>query len=149
MAITKSGWLSDFSQNHSLSSFTTALIVKPLDDGLYWEIVEPFDYDIGDLGGEKLTVPAGFITDFASVPRIFWNIFPPWGMYGKAAVLHDWLYHVQIYTRRKCDQIFLEAMEVLKVPRLKRWTIYLVVRSGGWSAWNQHKVKNIQPRREN
>ena len=40
-------------------------------------------------------VPAGFETDFASVPRAFWSVFPPYGPYTKSAVLHDWLYVTQ------------------------------------------------------
>lgn len=102
---------------------------------------KPFTYDIGKLGGETIEVPAKFTTDFASVPRIFWNILPPWGKYGKAAVLHDWLYHKQTYTRARTDKIFLEAMKVLGVPWHRRSTIYWGVRVGGWVAWNQHKKK--------
>lgn len=123
-----------------MSSFNSKLILEPLDDGRRWKLVEPFVYEIGKLGsGNKIEVPAGFITDFASVPRGLWNIFPPWGVYGKAAILHDWLYQEQKRTRAESDKIFLEAMKALGVSFLKRRLIYRGVRLGGWLAWRSHK----------
>ena len=35
-------------------------------------------------------VPEGFVTDGASVPRIFWSVFPPVGRYFVAAIVHDY-----------------------------------------------------------
>lgn len=125
-----------------MSSFTTRLILEPLDDGRRWRLVEPFTYDVGELGGDdSITVPENFLTDFASVPRLFWRIIPPWGKYGKAAVLHDWLYHVQDRSRRECDKVFLEAMGVLGVSWFKRRTMYRAVRMFGWSAWRANARK--------
>ena len=43
------------------------------------------------LGGRSWTVPAGYRTDLATVPRIFWWAIPPTGAYEIAAVLHDWM----------------------------------------------------------
>lgn len=41
-----------------------------------------------------IIVPAGFITDFASIPRVFWSIpgFSPSGPLAVAAILHDFAY---------------------------------------------------------
>lgn len=36
-----------------------------------------------------LYIPPDFQTDLASVPRIFWSVLPPNGVYERAAVLHD------------------------------------------------------------
>ena len=108
-------------------------------------VVEPFVYAVGELGGnDSITVPAGFITDFASVPRLFWRLFPPWGKYGKAAVLHDYLYHKQRRSRREADAIFLEAMGVLGVPWLSREMMYAAVRAFGWAAWRSNRRKKEQ-----
>jgi len=41
-----------------------------------------------------LTVPKGFVTDFASVPRWLWALFPPHGAAMPASVLHDFCYTV-------------------------------------------------------
>lgn len=121
-----------------MGHFLSELKITPLDDGVYWRVDDPFDYDIGEVGGEKIEVPAGFFTDLGSVPRIFWNIIPPIGKPLRSFVLHDFCYFSQIYTRLKSDNILLESMGVAGVGFIKRWTIYLAVRAGGWIPWRSH-----------
>ncbi len=122
-----------------MSSFTTPLVVTPMPNGREWELRQPFEYYRTGAENEVIGVPAGFITDFASVPRAFWAIFPPWGKYGKAAVLHDWLYSIEYKDSRKlCDDIFYEAMTVLDVSLWARLVIYRAVRAFGWTVWNRH-----------
>ena len=121
-----------------MSKFLEPLKVELIDDSYNWRVLEPFDYDIGEVGGEKIVVPMGTITDFGSVPRLFWNIIPPIGPATRGFVLHDYLYQIQTYTRSKSDSILLEALGVLGIKWFKRWSIYLGVRSGGWLAWNSH-----------
>jgi hypothetical protein len=60
-----------------------------------------------------LLVPWGFVTDFASVPRVFWSIFPPIGKYGYPALFHDYVYWEQKLTRREADVVFRETMKEL------------------------------------
>jgi hypothetical protein len=78
------------------------------------------------------TVPAGFVTDFATVPRPLWCILPPFGKYTKAAVLHDYLYSI-CAGRRKADETFMRAMKVDGAHWWQRWSIYLAVRAFGWA----------------
>ena len=114
-----------------MSSFTERLIVSKLDKK-FWTVERKFTYHVGDEDSiEFITVPFGFITDFASVPRIFWSVLPPDGEYTQAAVLHDYMYNEKLYERKICDDIFLEAMTVLKVPGWKRRIIYYAVRMFG------------------
>lgn len=125
-----------------MSSFTTPLIYEWLDNGK-WEITEAFTYDRGRLGsGDAITVPIKFQTDGASVPRALWWLFPPMGKYGKAAVLHDYCYTIQEYTRMESDDILIEAMDALKVNWLTQSVIYRAVRMFGWFSWNHHKKEN-------
>ena len=127
-----------------MSSFTTPLVVIPLDNGRQWKLAEPFEYHVGTKeSDEVIGIPAGFITDFASVPRIFWSVIPPWGKYGKAAVVHDFCYGTELYPRKRCDEIFLEAMEVLAVSLWKRRVIYTAVRIGGRFVWKKHTKQSI------
>jgi len=124
-----------------MSSFTKPLVVTPLPDGKTWELVEPFEYYLDEPDGEKITVPTGFCTDFASIPRFAWSIIGgPWGKYGKAAVIHDWGYHKTLYTRKIMDRIFLEAMEVLGVGRIKRRTMWLAVRWFAGKVWKKYEA---------
>ena len=82
------------------------------------------DYKVRIAGNRTITVPAGFETDFVSVPRLFWRIVPPWGRYSPAAVVHDFLYHTGLVTRAEADRIFLELMTKLGVPAWKRRLMY-------------------------
>lgn len=101
-------------------------------DGHNWRVTRNFAYESSSLK-RTITVPAGFVTDFASIPRFLWSILPPTGGYGEAACIHDECYrtpHLGI-TRAQADKVLLEAMEVLGVGRMTRWTIYAGVRVGG------------------
>ncbi|EGB99542.1 MULTISPECIES: DUF1353 domain-containing protein [Pseudomonas] len=108
-------------------------------DGVDYWASSSFRYWIGPIGtGRYVDVPAGFITDGASVPRPFWSMIPPWGTYGQAAIVHDYLCEtltVQLagvpirITRKECDGILLQAMTDLGVPLWKRSVIYGAVRA--------------------
>lgn len=82
-------------------------------------------------------IPAGYITDGYSVPRLFWNIFPPLGKDDRCAILHDYLYELGMYTRKTCDTIFLEAMLQNKVKKWKAYTKYFFVRAFGYFNYNR------------
>lgn len=127
-----------------MSQFTAPLVVTPLTDGRSWVIVtEDFRYDVGHEGsGDTVRVPRWMVTDFASVPRPIWWFAAPWGTHGHAAVVHDAGYHLQDRTREEYDRIFLEAMVVLGVGRLKRTLMYLAVRGFGVRAWSTNAERN-------
>lgn len=126
-----------------MGHFLSELKITPLDDGILWRVDDPFDYDIGAVGGEKICVPIGFLTDLGSVPQLFWNVIPPIGKPLRAYVLHDWLYWRQLYTRSKSDSVLMEAMGVAGVSIFKRWVIYGMVRSWGWIAWKNNAAKKL------
>lgn len=81
-----------------------------------------------------------FLTDGASIPRLCWTLIggPLTGLYQEAAVIHDWLYCVHMVSRKKADQIFLEAMKISGVNRVKRNLMYAAVRIGGSAAYHSH-----------
>ena len=82
--------------------------------------------------GKKITAPKGFVTDLASVPRIFRPIFTGHGKSRQAACIHDWLYHNFHHTRKEADQIFLEALKTSGMNWFGRRAMYRAVRLGGW-----------------
>ena len=119
-----------------MSTFTSPLIVSPMPDGRKWKLYKSFKYHVGSKYSRNvITVPKGFVTDFASVPWGLWNLFPTWGKYGKASVLHDYCYQSKCVSRAKSDLIFKEAMGVLRVPRWRIFSMYWFVRIFGWLAW--------------
>lgn len=112
----------------------------------------------------RLTIPAGFEHDGASIPRLLWTLLglTPAGLISAAALAHDALYrhggrlppgwlHEQMpkasawsdaymtgngwYTRQKADRLFARLMREAGVRQLRRRLAYLGVRVGGRFAW--------------
>lgn len=107
-----------------------------------WAVFIGFDYHVGSYPSDEIIhVPEGFVTNFASVPRIFWPLIGPIDEHGKAAVIHDYCYSQGAYSKRRSDDIFLEAMEVLNVSKWKRFCIYWAVRLFGWFAWYRSRIR--------
>ncbi|EJM0852372.1 DUF1353 domain-containing protein [Salmonella enterica] len=96
-----------------------------------WRVYEPFEFYLSDDNSDVIEVPAGFVTDLATIPRIFWAFMPPDGKYAKAAIIHDYLYDNALRTKQEADRIFLDGMTVLGVPQWKRIIMYYAVRLFG------------------
>ena len=119
------------------SQFTTPLRAELIGRNL-WRVLEPFEYHVGSLPSDDIiTVETGFVTNFASVPRVFWPILSPIDSHGKAGVVHDYAYFKGLYqSRKRCDEIFLEGLRVLETPEWKAIAMYDAVRMFGWHRWN-------------
>lgn len=83
---------------------------------------------------EIFVVPAGFCTDFASVPRIAVWLIPKFGKWTLAAILHDWFCAVAIaagiISPRDADAIFRRVSREYGVPPLLRSLMWCGVRWG-------------------
>lgn len=75
----------------------------------HWIVIEDFDSGCKYADESKIIVPRGFRTDLASVPRILWSLFPPFGSHTQAAVVHDYLYRIE-YDKKEADLIFYYLM---------------------------------------
>lgn len=89
-------------------------------------------------GREHIRVPAGFVTDFASIPRGFRWLLTGHGGTRKPAVIHDYLYRLNVTTRKEADLMFKLTMRETNIPGWKRELAYRAVRLGGWLAWRKH-----------
>jgi hypothetical protein len=118
--------------------FLSALRMSPYLGCKDWCLIKDFIFEYRNT---IFTVPKGFITDGASVPRIFWNALSPWGIYSPAAVGHDWLYYDQSTTKDFADEALLDGMKVLGTPILESDIIYEAVSHFGQSAWDENKKK--------
>jgi len=97
-----------------------------------WVLLAPLVYE-SDVAGRVITVPAGFPTDLASVPR-FPIVYSLCGNVARrAAVLHDYLYTSGRAPRGVADAVFLEASAVIGVAGWRRWLMCAGVRIGGAS----------------
>lgn len=110
--------------------------LKPFADNQQWMLVDDLVYILGQTR-VAVTVPKGFVTDFASIPRAFWSFgLSPNGKYSRAAIVHDYLYWTQSCSRLEADNILVIAMKESLVPEATRNTIYSGVRIGGGAAWD-------------
>lgn len=65
-------------------------------------VVYPYVY-------KDVTIPAGYRTNGADIPRIFWSIVPPFKpKYLPAVIIHDYLCDMEEY--EKADKYFKEML---------------------------------------
>ena len=87
----------------------------------------------------ELTVPPGFESDGASVPRFFWRVvFPPGDADAlRAAILHDYIYreHPAGWSRADADRLFRDVLIADGVPTLRARLAYWGVRLFGGGSW--------------
>ena len=105
--------------------------------------LEYFDDSIG-----VIVVPKGFKTDFASIPRIFWNIIAPIDKWTLPSVLHDYLYdcgYKYSINRKRADKIFYNAMIESGVSKITASIMWLCVRVFARKHYNKG-VENVNQR---
>ena len=124
-----------------MAKFLTELDARLKDDDKIWVIDSPLLYQSDILG--PIEVPAGFETDFASVPRIpvFYTLFGDRAH--RESVIHDFLYRLDAIpqaTRSQADDVFLEAMKCRGKGSFVRYAMWMGVRSGGWTAYHKRAV---------
>ncbi|HEX2241097.1 MAG TPA: DUF1353 domain-containing protein [Actinomycetota bacterium] len=113
-------------------------------DEYRWLVTEPLEWSGIFHGSQReLCVPASvdepFETDLASVPRSLTWLFPRYGKYTKAAVLHDYLCQsfkkpetgsrslLPLRDRSDADDVFRHVMAELNVPVLRRLLMWTAV----------------------
>ena len=120
------------------NSFLTPLDVRVMESGKRFMLLNQFTYLWGTT---KITVPAWFVTDFASIPWLLRLIIPKLGRWNKAAVVHDYLYQKQPawFTRKVADVVFRDAMRDSGVKPWKYNLMYLAVRMWGGISWRSYR----------
>lgn len=89
-------------------------------------------------------VPAGLITDFASIPRLaFQYLDPEDPVILFPSVVHDFLYSMHgklptgmAYTREQADQVLREAMDLCGARWDQKAIVFRAVRLFGKSHWD-------------
>lgn len=103
--------------------FLTPLVVEEVSKR-DWKLHEPLRYQRSTTG-EIIEVPAGFVTDFASVPKwvpLAYTIFKDEGR--KAAAIHDYYYRVVGKSKHEADLLFYGALR--DSPDVALWKIYIL-----------------------
>ncbi len=124
-----------------MSGFLTDLDCRLKDDDRIWVTDSPLVYESDILG--MISIPAGFETDFASVPRvpIAYTFFGDRAH--RESVIHDWLYRIDAIppaTYDQANQVFLEAMECRGKGWFVRRFMYWGVCWGGFTSYHKRKV---------
>ena len=105
-----------------------------------WFLVSHLAYNSSYLS-ETIDVPAGFVTDLASVPRVP-IAYQLWGNRAhREAVIHDFLYQTHMTSKSIADKIFLEAMKVRGKPAHVRYPMYWGVVLGGKKSYSTGKER--------
>jgi hypothetical protein len=92
-----------------------------------YKVFQPFAYH-SDFTPWPIEIPAGYESDGASVPRLFWRLFPPSGPWTGAAIVHDWLCDTRELPSKTAHAVFDEAMRDLGVAAFYRVTMGSAVR---------------------
>jgi len=94
----------------------------------------------------KVTVPAGWVWDGASIPSFAWakvsdfSVGSPFlPQYRLASLVHDYLYRVQSCKRRTADKILKKLLLDSDVHRYEAGKMYFAVRLGGGIPWRRNK----------
>lgn len=100
-----------------------------------WELISPLTYQHPVLG--EITVPAGFITDLASIPRICHRIVNPCTTgTRRPAIIHDYLYTgISSLTRKQADRVLYDALRECGINWALANAMYYTVRVGGGRYW--------------
>lgn len=107
-------------------------------DRLYFMLDTELKWKIGETTN-RIVVPAGFVSDGASVPKVFWPLgLVPYGAHGRATVVHDYLYWFQQCSRKQADNIMLIALKESGVSFFKRLILTVGVKWFGGFAWREN-----------
>lgn len=121
------------------SYFVTQLRVEQIDDET-WRLLEPLVY-YSHILQRSIAAPAGFVTDFASVPRLPFIYWLLGGRASKAAVIHDLLYRRGGgVSRADADSVFVEAMQASGHAAWRQRLMWRGLRVGGGSSYHKREI---------
>lgn len=122
-----------------------------------WEVAEEWRYELPD--GVTITIPEGFVTDGASIPRIARFMATPAGLLFIPGIIHDYaykhnslllgterygygVYTAAINNREYWDTLFLKVSKRHTKLRVLSYSAYAAVRLFGWIPWNKHRAND-------
>lgn len=97
---------------------------------------------------ETIVVPAGYVFDWASIPRLAWLLYPPnFSEARKGAAAHDYLYsHLfQHFPKAFADDVLLAFMRYEHASKISQTIFHLSVRWGGQGGWYHSRQQNADP----
>lgn len=96
---------------------------------------------LADFKWQGVTVPRGFITDAASIPRFAWWWTRPEGVW-PAALIHDWRFNqcgeLGALTIKEANIELYENVMALGYRKSKAWVVWSGPSLWGKSIWNRY-----------
>jgi hypothetical protein len=116
-------------------------------DDLTWILGAPLVVEVDD--GEVITVPIGFTTDGASIPKFAqkltgWKPFE--GPQRWAGIVHDWLYYQDGYDRKRADEIFRDILRAEGATDFRTTAMYWAVRLFSGMAYRKNQERDVEDR---
>lgn len=129
--------------------FLSELTVARLADGR-WRLTQPLVFE-SLKEARTIKVPAGFETDFASVPRLPFAYWLFGGVADEAVLVHDFLYSTGTVSRMLADEVFTEACKAKGLASWRRtrcgWGCGCSVPAGTLQRGSQGPVRYHRSRR--
>ncbi len=126
-----------------------------------WAVAEDWQFLLP--GGDPIyVIPAGFVFDGASIPRIFWWFLSPTGLLLIPGLVHDFAYRYDFLVRvgpegepggqvmvglgkAHWDRLFRVVTREINSVFLLHWVAWLAVSWGGAIAWRNNRKLNAPP----
>ena len=129
-----------------------ALVLEKCSDGkaTWWRLAEPaWCCDVVD--GSKYVIPAGFVSNLASMPRLLYVIEPPHGRSAIPSVKHDYRYIMLVgvekygyrQARLHADRQYYLDLQAAGMKKYRAYLFYVGVRLGGWWPWRRHTQRRL------
>ena len=100
-------------------------MVYPITKDSHYVVLEELTIKLSD--ESIIKVPKGFVFNGSSSPRFLWWLFPPYGDFFFAAIIHDYLYHI----RFKSDELGIKLAKKFADKEMLIWSNILNNRNFG------------------
>lgn len=97
---------------------------------------------------EIIVIPAGYVFDWSSIPRLMWIFYPPnYSEARRGAAAHDYLYsHLyRFFDKDFADELLVAFMEMEGAGRPTRFIFHQAVKIGGRGGWGELGKQNTHP----
>jgi len=124
-------------------SINRPTVTQLIPDPPLFMVAYPLRYETND-GNLKIVVPAGFITDLASIPSALWWWESPHETTLAPAIIHDYLYWQQTCSKDESDAVMYLAMKELGLGYMERKAVYAGIRTPfAQSAWDENESARV------
>ena len=108
----------------------------------FFVLDKPLRYTVAKTN-KAITVPEGFVTDLASIPRGLWWWQGLQGPTMSPAIVHDYLYWTQVCSKQEADAVIYLAMLDAGVDKASARLVYQGVARFGNAAWRSNATARM------